>query len=297
MKLPANMFFRSDNELLAFVHIEKAAGTTLIHLLRSNFFMKYCDVKPLSSTSNRVVTSDDMKKVLCLNPALRCIGGHAVKPFSDLRKVFPQVRYFTLLRDPIRRYLSLYQYWLERLGKKLSFQSFLDVEGLFNFQTKKIAGTDNLHLAKKTLSKDFFLVGIVESFDEFLILFRNKLKPFEFSPYYEVKNVGNNKSPIRKSLPEIFVKYKDEIIKRNQLDIELYDYVKTVLLPREKVIYGPNFDGDLNLFKNSNNGYSLKNQIFLNLDCMVRKCYYELIFGIIRKKNGLPPKGFLLTRL
>lgn len=284
------MFFRSDNKLLAFVHIEKAAGTTLIHLLRSNFFMRYCDVKPFSSTSNRVFTSDDMKKVLRFNPALRCIGGHAVKPFSDLRESF-HVRYFTLLRDPIKRYLSQYQYWLERLEKKLSFQSFLDVEGSFNLQTKKIAGTDNLDLAKKTLSKDFFLVGTVEAFDEFLILFRNKLKPFEFSPYYEVKNVGNNKSPVRKSLPEIFVKYKDEIIKRNQLDIELYEYVKTVLLPRAKVIYGPNFDDDLNLFKNSNNRYSLKNRIFLDLDYMVRKCYYELIFGIIRKKNGLPPKG------
>lgn len=286
-----NSVYGSNREFLSFVHIEKAAGTTLIHLLRGNFFMRYCDVKPFSKASNRVFSSDDLKKIKRFNPALRCIGGHAVKPFSDLRKVFPQVRYFTLLRDPIRRYLSQYQYWLERLEKKLSFQSFLDVEGSFNLQTKKIAGTDNLDLAKETLSKDFFLVGTVEAFDEFLILFRNKLKPFEFSPYYEVKNVGNNKSPIKKSLPEIFVKYKDEIIKRNQLDIELYEYVKTVLLPKEKVIYGPNFDDDLNLFKNSNNGYSLKNQIFLDLDYVIRKCYYELIFGIIRKKNGLPPKG------
>ena len=37
---------RQKNKILGFVHIEKTAGTSLIHILRHNFFMRYMDKEP-----------------------------------------------------------------------------------------------------------------------------------------------------------------------------------------------------------------------------------------------------------
>ncbi len=75
----------------------------------------------------------------------------------------------------------------------------------------------------------------------------------------------------------------------NKLDNELYSYVKNEIIVKEKEKYGSNFEGDLKRFKNENRNYSKK--LFLYLDYLLRKCYYEPMFGIIRKKNGLPAKG------
>ena len=63
--------FNKKREMLAFTHIEKAAGTSLIHLLRVNYFMKYCDVMPLSIKSSGILRADDLRKIMIINPAFK----------------------------------------------------------------------------------------------------------------------------------------------------------------------------------------------------------------------------------
>lgn len=275
----------SQKQIIAFVHIEKAAGTTLIHLLRNNFVLRYCDVKPLSKASNRLFMAQDMKTVLKFNPFVKCIGGHGVKPFSDLENHFPRIRYITLLRSPIERYLSHFQYWREQLGYQLSFQDFLTETRLHNFQTKKIAGDDDLCRAKQMVGENFFLVGLVEAFDEFILLFKKKLLPFIFIPDYERKNVAYRHSPLRKTLDNEFHIFRSEIIKNNQNDIALYEYVKSTLMPKEKEIYGPIFQKDLEKLKNPVSRKLRRHRAYI--DYIVRKLYYEPIFNTIRKRQQL----------
>jgi hypothetical protein len=279
----------SQREIIAFVHIEKAAGTTLNHLLRLNYFPRYCDVRPLSYTSKGVFGVNDMKRVFAINPAVKCISGHAIRPFANLCDLIPKIRYITLLRDPLYRYISHYQFWVEKLQKKITFDQFLDLKNTFNFQTKKIAGTEDLYLAKDILARRFFLVGLVEEFDRFLILLKKNLEPFNFCPGYRVQRIGDRKSIIRRKVMDNLNYYHDRIIKANLLDIELYKFARDELIPKEIEKYGSDFENDVRTFTNSRPDYSRK--LVRYIEYLFRKCYYEPIFGCIRVFNGLPAKG------
>ena len=274
-----------DRKILAFVHIYKAAGTTLAHILRLNFFLTHLDVRVLCEDSRGIFQSADMKKIMLINPFVRCISGHDIKPYSDLLDKFPGIRYITLLRDPIKRTLSQYQYNVEKLGSNLSFDEHLRIPGENNTQTRWIAGSDDIDLAKKNIIKRFFLVGIVEEFDEFLILLRKKLEPLKFRPGYRTQNVAKKDSPIRTNINRHFDDYREKIIRRNHLDIELYNYIKEEILPKEKKDYGPSFEFDVAQFKKLEKRYA--SNLLRYLDYFYRKCYYMPILKLIQKVNKI----------
>ena len=117
-------------EILAFTHIKKAAGTTLSHILRINFFLRHCDVKVLSIGSGNCFQAEDMFRLFQINPYIVSIGGHSVVPFGNLAAHFENIRFITVLRDPVQRYLSQYQHNVEKLGYPGSFQAFLEKKGL-----------------------------------------------------------------------------------------------------------------------------------------------------------------------
>ena len=274
-----------DRKILAFVHIYKAAGTTLAHILRLNFFLTHLDVRVLCEDSRGIFQSADMKKIMLINPFVRCISGHDIKPYSDLLDKFPGIRYITLLRDPIKRTLSQYQYNVEKLGSNLSFDEHLRIPGENNTQTRWIAGSDDIDLAKKNIIKRFFLVGIVEEFDEFLILLRKKLEPLKFRPGYRTQNVAKKDSPIKADINRHFDAYREKIIRRNHLDIELYNYIKEEILPKEKKDYGPSFEFDVAQFKKLEKRYA--SNLLRYLDYFYRKCYYMPILKLIQKVNKI----------
>ncbi len=113
-------------DLLAFVHMEKSAGTSFIHILRRNFLFRYLDVRPFWPESDGVFTARDLRASKRLLPDLRCIAGHAVKPYADLSSAHECVLYVTVLRNPVRRYISQYQHWRERMRRKVEFKEFLE---------------------------------------------------------------------------------------------------------------------------------------------------------------------------
>lgn len=270
--------------MLVFVHIEKSAGTSLIHILRRNYFLKYCDVRPLKYGTNGVFTLDDFNQFKKINPRLECLSGHSVKPFGDITTV-QDLKLITLLRDPVKRYISQYQHWIEKKTINLPFEDFLKIESVSNFQTKKIAGSDNLDLAKQRLN-DFFLVGTLEKFDEFLLLLRNKLMNDNFDPAYnrlnQAKKPGMSDDIIRNFLPQIE--------ERNKSDILLYNYVQDIIREKNRLEYGANLDDDVANFVSSNK-VSIQGRLKTNIDFLYRKFYLEPVTKNLRKKNGLQKQG------
>ena len=273
--------------MLAFVHIEKAAGTTLIHLLRRNYFLRYMDVRPLTKSGDGFLTARDLAIYRHINPFVSCIGGHAIRPCSNLHDAIPDIRYITLLRDPVERYLSQYRYWVEKLNKEISFVRFLDHRPAWNFQVKKIAGAEKLGYAKKLLGERFLMVGTVERFDEFLVLLRSKLHPFKFDSMYQKKNISKGGGM---RVGELLAKYGAQIMERNELDIKLYRYVTDEMLPMEINTYGDKFTADV-WRQRQINRTSVAAEAKSRIDYLYRNIYCLPITGMVRRIHGLPLAG------
>jgi hypothetical protein len=272
----------TSRPLLAFVHIEKAAGTTLIYVLRRNYAFRYLDVRPLRASSGGVLTAADLRAYLRINPFLRAIGGHAVKPYSDLETVVPNVRYITVLRDPVRRYLSQYGYWRRVLKKDWSFERFLEHEPAHDFQTKKLVGSNDVVAARRMLATRFFAVGVAEQFDRFLADLVEKLRPERFDPTYVRRNTSEGSDV---DVVAILERYRDHIVANNARDIELYRYVVDELLPGP----GPATAATAEAPGFGRAGGSI--ELPLIADWICRKAWYEPVTGIMRKLGGLPMQG------
>jgi len=273
-------------EMLAFTHIPKAAGTTLQHLLRSNFFARYCEARILSKRSTHFFQKEDLLETLLTNPFIKCISGHVVRPYGNLIEAFPKIKFITLLRNPVDRYVSHYLYRVEAMRDTFkNFDDFLSTEWTYNIQTKRIAGSEDLNKAKETLTERFMLAGIVEEFDSFLILLKRKLNPMNFRINYQPKNVSKKDSIIRKNIFDKMEKFEEKIKEKNKLDIELYEFVKNQLLIKEKQRYGIEYERDLTQFKNRKRKDSLN--LLRQLDYFLRRYYYIPMFKFIRIINGM----------
>ena len=274
------------SQLLAFVHVEKAAGTSFIHILRHNFFMRYLDVRPFDKASRRVFRPSDLRLSLRVLPGLSCIAGHSVKPFAGLEAVVPDIRYITILRNPTERYVSQYQYWVDRLGKNLTFEEFLRTPAVENLQTKKFSETGDIDEAMKVLSERLLLVGLVEEFDRFLVLLRKKLLPMDFDPRYRRKNLAGNKV----TTGHLLERFKDKIEERNILDNRLYDYARRELFPRYVEEYGDRFELDVSEFERTNT-LTPPPMRKRYADYAFRKLYLQPVTGAIRRSHGMPARG------
>jgi hypothetical protein len=273
-----------DTPLLAFVHIPKAGGTTLIHLLRRNYFMKYCDVRPLRKQNEELFTADDLKTYLRMNPFIECIGGHAVRAYSNLDSLFPNIRYITILRNPVDRCVSHYQQRVMKFGN-LPFDEFLKREWVSNLQTRHIAGSEDVELAKEILSERFFAVGVLDKFNEFLATFANKLLPEPFDSTYQVMRVAKDKH--RKQ--EILEVYEEAILESHQADSELYEFAKREILPRQGKACTSDSDISRSVegsdLSEAHARFPVTKQ---RIDYLIRKIYYEPVSGAIRILHGLP---------
>lgn len=273
-------------KLLAFVHMERAAGTTLNYILRRNFLLRHVDVRPLSAKSNRTFRPRDLARTLRINPALICISGHSVVPWSGLETVAPNIEYITMLRDPVARYVSHYMYWIEKKKMEIDFEKFLDIEQLHNLQTKRIAGSADIDKAKECLKNKFLAVGVLHKYDEFLMILSKKLRLTGFDSRY----IRRNASKAAGTKNRLAETYQDQITRRNELDIALYDWVCEHILPAQEQMYGPDLEEDLKKFvaaRTETHPCMAKSYI----DYVGRKIYFNPAIGLRRILGGLPYHG------
>jgi hypothetical protein len=263
----------SVRPVVIFLHIGKTAGTTIRQILRKQYTPDdtlLIRSRPLrgEGEADRPTREATIGYFASLSEAERgrpsLILGHTI---YGLHTSIPRpATYFTLLRDPVGLTISQYNYVARNPNHPLhGAASYRTLEAYVtsgvtlesdNSQTRAIAGdtatpfrgcTDAmLATAKSNIEKDFSVVGLVERFDESLMLLRDA---FGWSdPLYVRANVTAKKEPVTDAARAL-------IREQNRLDIELHAW--TAARFDRAIAESPGFAEDLERFRRKNKRYSL----------------------------------------
>jgi hypothetical protein len=180
------------NAALIFLHIGRTGGTTLGRILRANYPAQarfWVDDSDLEASMRRLTDlgAEDRHH-------LAVVHGHVA--FGVHERLGGEARYLTLLRDPVERAVSHYHYVRSRpyhrlhaevMARNLDLRQYLE-SGLSletdNWQTRVLAGDletpfgqcgqETLDRAKRNVAMWFDVVGLLERFDESLLLWRRR---------------------------------------------------------------------------------------------------------------------------
>lgn len=253
-----------------FLHIPKAAGSTLNKIVEKQYDSN--TVFKINGNCPQESINEFKKLTEVQREQIRLVNGHM--PFG-LHEFLPQpYTYITMVRDPVERIISSYYFVLQTSGHYLnkkvtsSNMSLNEYVGsgiskeLNNGQVRLLAATnaksknvgfgqcsvEMLQLAKKNLQENFSVVGLVERFDETLLLLK---RTFGWKNLFYVKH---NVTKSRSDKQEISKNTLKLIEKQNSLDIELYKYVQERFELQVKQQTN-SFQKELKLFKLVNNSY------------------------------------------
>jgi hypothetical protein len=228
-------------------------------ILRRNFGPRLFETRGFARRPD--LNGRDLCRVRRLVRRLECVSGEQLSPASDLIEQHPDLRFFTFLRDPISRCVSNFQWRLNCMVKyhhpgvptrwlpskwqvprelKAYFRWWL-AQHQYNLQTQRIAGCQSADRAIEILHQHVGLVGLVEEFDESLLMWREWTGLPRLSIAYSPQNVSSRgKFPqplvLRKMMaedPEV----KRLVIEANREDQRLYNFVRREIFPAQRDRY------------------------------------------------------------
>lgn len=233
-------------------HIFKNAGTTLDWSLRKNFgddFLDHRDDQPMLADGR-----GHLAQLLQAGPALRAVSSHHMtRDFPQLPEVALLPVY--LLRHPLARMRSVYDF--ERAqqattpgaiaAKEKSFRDYIawrmqdEVRPVIrNYQSRYLSGQHAM-ISQQKMASHYFpvaidtlasacLVGIVERYDESMVVLEERLKPFypDIDLSYVAQNVSDKgdretgqEAVVEALLAELGA-LQQCVIDNNSLDLALY---------------------------------------------------------------------------
>ena len=247
-----------------FLHIPKTAGTTLHNIIER----QYEPEAIYTFGSDAHASVEEFRNLsLAERENIQLLRGHMA---FGLHEFLPSTNdYFTILREPVERVISYYNFILRTPDHYLYQIIQSDKLSLFELLQSKLPLMMNdaqvrllsgvwgdvpfgevsktmLSTAMSNLEKFFVVVGITKEFDKTLFLLRDALN-WESNILYERRNVSNG-SGASNMIPAETVSLIKQI---NQMDIQLYEYAKT-LFSRQIKRQGPLFSLEVKFFQAQN---------------------------------------------
>jgi len=290
----------AEDQTVIFLHIPKVGGTTVTNILLNQY------ERDRHLRLHGGLNSDSIKKFRQLSNAekryIRIISGHIG---FGIHHGYPcKTTYFTLLRDPVERVISHYyyvsrspdNYLYERVTKnKISLEQYITeemIKEINDSQVRFLSGigfhfdfnrcpNDLLELAKILLDEFFIVAGLVEHFDETMLLLKRALN--WLPPVYSRQNTTRDRPKRKEIEPEVIKLIKDH----NRLDLKLYRYVKQNFTKKIKSM-GPSFQSELKAFKLLNDHWQLFSETLPTRKMRVKpRLYKKAINDIIKRYETL----------
>lgn len=197
------------------VHIHKTAGMTLRNQLQSN--------------RDRLHIHEVYNRAFDYMEALKCqiiIGHYHYGAHFVMTQREDQFAYSSIVRDPLERQMSYYNYM--QIDKEKSFEDYLLNDVPANLMCNQMFGLSyaNWGHAQEILNSDYAFVGSQN----------NPQSLFEFTSQYF--NCPNKVQPINVSgvkKPSISIRAHKQFIEKNEDDYKLYEFVGDFWLNKSKL--------------------------------------------------------------
>ena len=264
------------NLILAFIHIEKTAGTTIEYILRGSYGIRHCGVQPLGKKENvfQAFSPADLRFALKVHPAgLRSIAGHSVTTYTDLEEVTP-IQYFTFLREPVKQCASYCQYLVDRHERVLDFKDWIQTEWPQNIQTKRIAGSPDAETAWQIIQEKNIFVGLLERFDDSLRLLKALFVP-DLNICYRRRNTAPRQTLAQELLDN--PKTLAMLQSATEEDQKLYQYVQLELFPSYEAQFSSKMGATL---KATQFPARKENKMYLLANLIYRNVIYKPVSGL-----------------
>jgi hypothetical protein len=220
---------------LFFTHVQKAGGTTVEVILRRHFGVRHVQVNPRLGWR---YGASDFRFDRRMNPLARSYASHWLRPFVDFGTYDDRIMWVTMLREPIARFLSHYQYAVERMGRRKSFVDWMRNPRQHDWQTRLLAGRADADAAFQILSERYRCVGLLERFDESLLLMRARIGLPQLRVNYTRPVNAAQSHRFKEQTREAFEAHRDECLEYNGQDVRLYERVAAELFPAQVATYG-----------------------------------------------------------
>jgi hypothetical protein len=233
-----------------FLHIPKAGGSTLNHILDWNYDRTHT-VTVYKQIPELLALPDDEKR------QIQCLKGMV---FYGIHQYLPQdCTYITIMREPVERLISHYYYLFtrkRRLGEKIPDMSLPDmleeVPFYATYQLRLLLGGDDIEavlhdplpknaveIAKRNLDRQFALAGVLEHYDESLLLMKRALGWTR--AYYARQNTGEDRAPTSEVPASVLATLEEACAP----ETELYRYVRqqtAALIVRQDAAFSAELD-------------------------------------------------------
>lgn len=273
-----------SEKIIAFSQVTRCGGVTINSLLRSYFGIKHFDLEGEFLNNQMIYNEKDLLFDMKIHPFARSFAGHfsSCLNIDNISKINNKnVLFYTMLRNPIDRVFSKYRFQVDRYNLPNDFNTWYKKYYIPNGMVNHFAGSNNLELAKEILTHKYNAVGILEKFDESLLIFKKKLSLEGMNLQYKIKN--DTEKLISYDHKKIENKYRDLVISSNINDLKLYEFVLNTIWQKQVDDYTlDKLKSDLNKEFSLKN-YRFNEQIFSNLKWGLNRTYAHFLYKPISK--------------